>query len=606
MCGILGQIESRQAVDPAAFARMLATLAPRGPDGEGTRSLQEGRVALGHRRLAILDLSQNGAQPMTNEDGTLWLTFNGEIYNFRELRKELEAEGHAFCSASDSEVILHAYEEWGDDCVLRLRGIFAFGLWDDRRERLLLARDRLGVKPLYYWVHAEGVVFASQPRAILEHPRFPREIDLRAFQHYLVYRYVPHDLAIWAGMSKLPAAHRLVFDRRGAHRDRYWELGCDPVVAGAADAADLVREKLEEAVRMQLVSDVPVGVFLSGGIDSSVTAALATRALERRIPSFTMGFDDAESDERHFARLTSGFLGTLAHEEVLTAGAAAALIPDFIALHDEPFFDHSSLPTLAVSRLARRHGVPVVLSGDGADELFAGYRWYQDGVAQAGSLWRRLGRGLLGAPPELLAGHLRSVSPLRGRPASELLRDAPPFDPLELLRRFDRPSAAPVTRLQLVDLHTFLVDDVLLKVDHASMACGVEVRVPFLDHELVEAAFSIDSRVLFARGERKALLKRAAASWLPAQVLTDRKQGFSVPLGTWMHRGLQERASALLRDGVLVARGVLRRDALIESLESRQAAVTWLLFAAELWARHWLDPTGPPLRELFPPVVPVQ
>jgi asparagine synthase (glutamine-hydrolysing) len=561
--------------------------------------LRGGRVALGHRRLAILDLSERGAQPMTNEDGTLWLTYNGEIYNFRELRKQLEAEGHAFRSASDSEVILHAYEEWGDECVARLRGIFAFGLWDDRRERLLLARDRLGVKPLYYWLHPEGVVFASQPRAILEHPRFRREVDADAFQHYLVYRYVPHDLAIWAGMSKLPAAHRLAIDRRGVRRERYWEPRYAPVVGSPDEAARLVREKLEEAVRMQLVSDVPVGVFLSGGIDSSATAAIAARALERALPSFTMGFDDAPSDERMHARAASACIGTLAREEVLTADAATALLPDTIALHDEPFFDHSSLPTLAVSRLARRHGVPVILSGDGADELFAGYRWYEEAAAAGGPRWRRLARRLAGSRPELLAAHLRSVSPLRGRPASELLREAPPFDALRLLRRFDVPSAPRVTRLQLVDLQTFLVDDVLQKVDHASMACGVEVRVPFLDHELVDAAFSIESGVLFARGERKALLKRAAASWLPPEILTARKQGFSVPLEAWLRRGLLARASALLGDGVLVSRGWLRREGVRDALGSRRAAVVWLLFAAELWARHWLDPSGPPLRELL-------
>jgi asparagine synthase (glutamine-hydrolysing) len=600
MCGILGQIESERPVDPAAFSRMLATLAARGPDGSGTRILKQGRVALGHRRLAILDLSENAAQPMTNEDGTLWLTYNGEIYNFRELRKELEAEGHRFRSASDSEVILHAYEEWGDDCVLRLRGIFAFGLWDDRRERLLLARDRLGVKPLYYWAHAEGLVFASQPRAILEHPRFRREVDARAFQHYLVYRYVPGELAIWAGMNKLPAAHRLVLDRRGVRRDRYWEPRYQPAVCKAGEAARLVRDKLEESVRMQLVSDVPVGVFLSGGIDSSATAAIATRVLERSIPSFTMGFDDEDADERVYARLTSQFLRTRAHEEVLTRETALRLIPDFVAIHDEPFFDHSSLPTLAVSRLARRSGVPVILSGDGADELFAGYHWYEDPAAVRTPGWRRLARRLRGAGAELFASHLSNVSPLGGVAASDLAGELPGFDPLDLLRRHDQPEAPRVTRLQLADLHTFLVDDVLLKVDHASMACGVEVRVPFLDHELVELAFSIDSRALFAEGERKAVLKRAAASWLPPEILTSRKKGFSIPLDAWFLRSLSGPADALLPDGVLVSHGLLRQPAVRDALASRRGSLLWLLLAAELWARHWLAPGGPPLRELLP------
>ncbi len=597
MGGILGQIESQRAVDPARFARMLATLEARGPDAAGTQVLRAGRVALGHRRLAILDLSENAAQPMANEDGTLWLTCNGEIYNFRELRKQLEAQGHRFRSATDSEVILHAYEEWGDDCVLRLRGIFAFGLWDDRRERLLLARDRLGVKPLYYWAHAEGLVFASQPRAILEHPRFRRDVDPRAFQHYLTYRYVPGDLAIWAGMNKLPAAHRLVLDRRGVRRERYWEVHYTPVVRNAAEAARLVRDKLEEAVRMQLMSDVPVGVFLSGGIDSSTTAAIATRALERRLPSFTPGTYDEECDER--ARATSQFLGTLAHEGVLTAAAAVKMIPDLIALHDEPCFDHSSLPTLIMSRLARLSGVPVILSGDGANEIFAGHRWYEDDPDGRTTAWRRLLRRLRGTTPNPLAAHLARVSPLFPLSVSEFLCEAPSFDPLRLLARCDDPSAPRVTRLQLSDLRMFLVDDVLLGVDHASMACGVEVRVPFLDHELVETAFSIESSVVFAMGEPKALLKRAAASWLPPEILTDRERGFGAPLDAWMRDGLRERASAPLLDGVLVSRGLLRRDAVANVLATEFTSATWLLFSAELWARHWLEPSSPPLLELF-------
>jgi asparagine synthase (glutamine-hydrolysing) len=372
------------------------------------------------------------------------------------------------------------------------------------------------------------------------------------------------------------------------------------VVREAHEAVQLVRAKLDEAVRMQLASDVPVGVFLSGGIDSSTTAALATRASEQPLPSFTIGFDDADSDERRFARIASEYIGTRHHEYVLTLDRAIELIPDFVALHDEPFFDHSSLPTLAVSRLAREHGVPVILSGDGADELFAGYRWYEEPAALP--VWRRLADRLSGTPRDLLAAHLRSVSPLSACSASELLRDRAGFDPLRLLRQFDEPQAPRVARLQLVDLQTFLVDDVLLKVDHASMACGVEVRVPFLDHELVEAAFSIDSAVLFEHGERKALLKRAAASWLPASILTDRKKGFSAPIDTWLRGDLRARTTPLLRGGALVSRGVLEPDAVARVLAGASGAEVWLLVAAELWARQWLETGGPPVRELLGPV----
>jgi asparagine synthase (glutamine-hydrolysing) len=574
---------------------MLATLAARGPDGEGTQALAGGRVALGHRRLSIIDLSEHGAQPMANEDGSVWLSFNGEIYNFRELRKQLELEGHRFRSASDSEVILHAYEEWGDACVERLRGIFAFGLWDERRQRLLLARDRLGVKPLYYWPHDDGIVFASQPRAILAHPRFRRAVDASALQHYLVYRYVPDAACIWSGMAKLPAAHRLGVDRHGLRRERYWQLRYQPRVHDQREAVELVREKLEDAVRAQLVSDVPVGVFLSGGIDSSTTAAIASEIHGSGLPSFTIGFDDPDADERPFARLAARQIGTRVHEQVLSLDAALELVPEFAALHDEPFFDHSSLPTLAVARLARRHDVKVILSGDGADELFAGYRWYEGGdTTRSLAFWRRR------APaPDPLLRHLRRISPLGGALPEGLVVDAPPFDPLALLRRFDVPDAPRVTRLQLLDVHTFLVDDVLLKVDHASMACGVEVRVPMLDHALVEAAFSIDARLHFAGGERKALLKRAAARWLGPDILSDRKKGFSPPLEAWLSHGLAARAAALLRDGVLVSRGLLRADGVAAIAAEGRPGPLWLLFAAELWARHWLESGGPSLRALF-------
>jgi asparagine synthase (glutamine-hydrolysing) len=599
MCGILGEVYWQGGVDPRGFGRMLATLAARGPDGEGTRGLARGRVALGHRRLAINDLSEAAVQPMPNEDGSLWLSFNGEIYNFRELRKELEQQGHAFRSASDSEVILHAYEEWGDDCLERLRGIFAFGLWDERRERLLLARDRLGVKPLYYWAHEGGLVFASQPRAILAHPRFRRRVDLEALSHYLVYRYVPGEQAIWSGMKKLGPAQRLVLDRRGLQCSRWWELRYAPRLRDAAEAAKEVQERLAEAVRMQLVSDVPVGVFLSGGIDSSVTAAVAAEAQGRALPAFTIGFDDAAVDERRYARRAAERLGLVPHEELLTQRAALALLPDFAALHDEPFYDPSSLPTLAVSRLARRHGVPVVLGGDGADELFAGYRWYEVAAPQPFSPRRWLRARLRGAP-DPVAAHLARVSPLAGRLPAGLVAGAPDCDPSAWLRRLDAPDAPHVTRLQLLDLRSFLVDDVLLKVDHASMACGVEVRVPILDHELVETAFAIESRLLFAAGERKALWKRAAARWLPDEICSSRKQGFSAPLDTWMRQGLRERAQALVRRGVLVESGLLHAEGVDALLAAGGTAPLWLLFAAELWARHWLEPASPPLRELFP------
>jgi len=588
VCGILGEIRREGRVDDVAFVSMLETLAARGPDGAGWRHLDGGRVALGHRRLAIIDPTEASAQPIGNEDGSVWLSFNGEIYNYRGLRDELRRRGHHFRSAGDAEVIVHAYEEWGDACLRRLRGIFAFGLFDERRRRLLLARDRLGVKPLSYWAHAGGLVFASQPRAILAHPGFRPELDLGAFQHYLANRYVPFDLSIYAGMARLPAGHSLVWEDGRLSREAWWTPRYEPRVRDAAAACELIRFHIEDAVRSQLVSDVPIGLFLSGGIDSSTVGAVACEASQEPLASYTIGFDEAESDERRHARLASRHLGTWHHEERLSLADAVALLPTFVELFDEPFYDHSGLPTFAVSRLARRHGTKVVLSGDGADELFAGYLWYES-PGRARGLRRRLATWLSGRRADPVRLHFQRTGHLDGEAQARLLKRAEPFDALAHRRRLFHPGLPPVTALQLLDLQSFLVDDVLTKVDFASMACGVEVRVPFLDHELVEAAFQIDSRLVFAQGERKALLKRAASSWLPPEILTGRKQGFGAPLGAWMRQGLAELAAALLLGGSLVGRGVLDADALGGFLGQARPKDVWLVLVAELWARRWLE-----------------
>ncbi len=591
MCGILGQIERERPVELRAFERMLETLASRGPDGSGVSLLDRRRVALGHQRLSILDLSEAASQPMPNEDATVWLVFNGEIYNYRALREELERAGHRFESAGDSEVIVHAYEEWGDACVRRLRGIFAFGIWDEARRRLLLARDPLGVKPLYTWRSHDRLVFASQPRAILEHPEFRREVDLEALQHYLAYRYVPGALAIFEGMDKLPAGHLLVAEGDRVRTERYWQAHPRTEIRDPREAEGLVREKLEESVHLQLASDVPVGLLLSGGIDSSSIGAVAARALGPGLPCFTIGFEDPSWDERPYARLAAEALGGRMHEEVLGLDDAIALIPTFAEIYDEPFFDHSGLPSFAVSSLCRRHEVPVVLAGDGGDELFAGYNWYDRFLGWPRPLWpRRVLDRLRGRDePDPLATYFELLGHLDGATQRALLPGAGPFDHLAHFRKFYRPDLPAITALQWLDLQTFLVDDVLTKLDRASMRCGVEARVPLLDPELVELAFRIDHSVVFADGERKALLKRAVADWLPGEILSHRKKGFSIPLGAWMQRGLHDIADRLVTRGSLVSRGVFGERGAADLLAKRHARTTWLLLAAELWARRWLD-----------------
>ena len=593
MCGILGQFRGEGQVDTDAFEQMLATLRNRGPDGEGSEVLDGGRVALGHTRLAIIDLSDAARQPLPNEDQTVWAVVNGEIYNYRELREELIAAGHRFRSTCDSEVVVHAYEDWGDACVDRFRGIFAFGVWDGARRRLFLARDRLGVKPLYYWAANSQFAFASQPRALLADPRFRRDIDFPALQHYLAYRYVPGSMAIYAGMHKLPAAHRLSFEEGRTRVERYWAPSCATKIRDPDTAVERVRDAIAEAVELELVSDVPVGVFLSGGIDSSTVAALMAR-VQKPPPSFTLGFDEASSDEREYARLAANAIGCQPHEDVMTLEDALAAIPTFIGVYDEPFFDQSGLPTHRVSALARSRNVKVILAGDGGDELFAGYRWYDEFLSRRGRRFARLRAKLLG---ESSAGaYFDLMGYLDGPAQKKLLVAGSGFDHLALFRGLFREDLPPITALQWLDLHTFLVDDILTKVDHASMANGVEVRVPLLDYRVVETAFSISSDVIYARGERKALLKRAAAPWIPAEILTARKKGFSVPLRAWMKRGLQARASELVRDGSLVGRGVFRADGAEAILARQSPRLTWLLLVAELWARHWIE--AEPLTEL--------
>ena len=595
MCGIVGQINMRKPIDRAVFEKMLDTLAHRGPDGAGIEVLAGGAVAFGHRRLAIIDLSDAAAQPMANEDGTVWLITNGEIYNYRALRRDLENAGHLFRSDSDSEVIVHAYEEWGDAFVQRLRGIFAIALWDENRHRLLLARDRLGVKPLYYSSRAGGIVFASQPRAILAEPSFARSIDMPAMRAFLACRYVPGDMAIYSGMEKLPAGHLLIWEGSSIRTERYWQLEYRPQVTDPQEAITLIREKIEEAIQVELASDVEVGVYLSGGIDSSCLGAVATQSLGHSMPTFTLGFDVPEWDERRYARIAAEYLGAIAHEGELDLAGAIGLIPTIVGVFDEPTFEPAGLPSYAVSRIAQDHGIKVLLSGEGGDELFAGYRWY-DQLTEKPQL--SLPRQILGwlrsrkahtLPRDPVAAYFRLNGILDSQTQSLILTDKEEFDHLGTFRSAFDGHVPKVTAIQLLDIHTFLVDSLLVKLDHASMACGIEARVPFLDHRLVEAAFSIDSKIIYSAGERKALMKRAVAGWLPPEILTARKKGFSAPLLEWMNRGLFDLAENFVVDGSLIGRGVFDPEGVRSLLGTRQSHATWAMLTSELWARRWLD-----------------
>lgn len=612
MCGILGTVGSPPAAE--IFDRMLDTLAHRGPDGRGLRALDGGAVLLGHRRLAIIDLSADGAQPIGNEDGTVWLTYNGEIYNHRELREELLRLGHRFRSRADSEVVVHAWEEWGEACVSRLRGIFAFGLWDERTKTLFLARDPLGVKPLYYTRYAGRFAFASQPKAILADPDFPREIDPHGLRDFLAYGYVPHARSAFAGMARLPAGHVATLRDGALGLRRYWQIECGESLRDPREAFERLQAGLADAVRAQLVSDVPVGCFLSGGIDSSLLVALAKPHLPE-LRSFTVGFEEAESDERGYARLVAQHFGTRHVESVVEHQDLRRRLQDMQEHFDEPFDPTAPIPFLEVARLARQHDTVVALGGDGADELFAGYlryddfdrpAWLRPGLAT--QLWGGLRhRGLLG-PRRSTSGDLARYFRYEGCldvGGQRAVLDADMLARLEddheaALRRFHRPELPAVTAAQYLDANLFMVDQVLCKVDRASMAHGVEVRVPFLDPGLVALAFQIPLALHYHRGERKALLKQIAARHLPAEVVTPRKKGFSSPLLKWFDAGLAPWLRGLTEDGLLVRQGLLRPDwpLRLSAAPGLQGAVgtraLWLILAAELWARRWIAGEPPP------------
>ena len=622
MCGIAGIVtRDGRPVDPALLRRMTDALAHRGPDGEGFHV--DGGVGLGHRRLAIIDLV-TGAQPMASADGAAWLTYNGEVYNYRELRDELVARGFAFRTTSDTEVILRAYEAWGVDCVRRLRGMFAFAIWDGARRRLLLARDRAGIKPLVYAWDGSTLRFGSEPKAILADDRVARDLDPAAVALYFTHLYVPGAASIFTAIRKLPPASCLVWDvDRGAPAvHRYWDLRMAPdTTVSERDWIERLQAELDETVRLHMVSDVPVGAFLSGGIDSSAVVASMARASSRPVRTFAIGFDEADFDELAYARLVAQRYGT-EHVEMVVKPDVMEILPRITWQLDEPFGDASMLPTYCVSRITRDH-VTVALSGDGGDESFAGYRRYADALG----LHARLDRTALAAAKPLLRVAAGLVPDgVRGRGTAEMLAmdgldryhrmmtfqthaslarllspDVRPTEPaLVGSREFRRLAAASgsddyVAQLQYVDIHHYLPDDILVKVDRASMLVSLESRVPLLDHVLMELAATIPTPLKLAGGEGKRIFKRALADRLPADVLGRRKMGFGVPLGRWFRNELGSFAREVLTDTRTRQRGVVRPEAALALLDAHQrggrdlSATIWGLISFELWARQWWD-----------------
>ena len=621
MCGIAGIFaHDGRPIGPAVIRAMCAVLTHRGPDEEGLY-IGPG-VGLGMRRLSIIDPA-SGHQPLSNEDGTVWAVCNGEIYNFKELRRDLVGRGHVFTTGSDAETIVHLYEEHGEGCVERLRGMFALAVWDDRRRRLLLARDRLGIKPLYYAESDGRLVFASELKAVLQAPRIERRLGWRAVDHLFTFLSTPARDSIVEGVRKLEPGHLLVAaEGRPVRIERYWELRFEPAAGlREEELAEGLRERLEESVRLHMVSDVPLGAFLSGGLDSSAVVASMSRLSAGRVKTFSIGFLEADYNELRHAHRVARQFDTEHHELVITPDILG-MVEDLAWFLDEPFGDSSAIPTYVVSRLASEF-VTVVLSGDGGDELFAGYdKYLVEARERRHDRVPRPVRGALGLlsrlMPEGMRGrnllhHFSLAGPRRYLDASTLFRPAQKRalfrpdaferlsadDPLRsATERLTRAGGDWLTALQRLDLESYLPLDILTKVDRMSMAHGLEARVPLLDHPLVEFAATIPAGLRLRDGVTKSIFKRAMRGILPDAIIDRRKQGFAVPLGRWFRGRLGPFVRDLLLSETCRRRGILD-PRYVERLLARHEGgrdldlQLWTLISFELWCRTFLDTRTP-------------
>lgn len=609
MCGIIGRIDySGKMSDPESIIAARDLLLRRGPDDAGLW-ISEG-AALGHRRLSILDLTDAGHQPMVSADGRYVIVFNGEVYNFDEIRRSLDPTGLQWRSRSDTEVVLAAYARWGEQCLERFRGMFALAIWDIHEKRLFAARDRMGVKPFYYWLAGGVFGFASRPRALTRlFPDEPREFDAQALRLYLESGYIPAPFAALDGMRKLPPAHYLIFDRNGLRIARYWDFRqIEPEASWSnrseADLLDELDEIMAESVRLRLVSDVPLGAFLSGGIDSTLVTAMMARQSPGRIKTFTIGFREKPFDESVHAETVAAHLGTEHHCEVLQVADLLKLLPEFLREYDEPFFDHSAFPTMAVSHMARRH-VTVSLSGDGGDELFGGYHYYR--IAQhLAPLFRapHLVRRVLAAPLammpshrlKLLAGAMRQpdqaaayafsrsiAKDFRNVVTPELTEGTRSLHDLfsETARAFPRGLDAASCGMRLDAMHV-LSDDYLQKVDVASMAASLESREPLLDHVLVEWAMRLPVSWKLRAGRNKYLLRKLAYRYVPPSILDRPKQGFGVPMDEWLRGPLKDWARERIEERRSYERLPLNQRGVLALFEMHQRGFRNV--ASLLWA----------------------
>jgi len=644
MCGIVGLFNFGGVArdERSAVIAMRDAMTHRGPDDAGLWESPDHRVVLGQRRLSIVDLSPAGHQPMANEDDTVWITFNGEIYNHASLRPGLEAKGHRFRSRSDTEAIIHQYEVDGPDCLQALDGMFALGIWDEARGRLLLARDRLGKKPLYYTVVGGRLLFASEIKGLLAHPDVGRDIDLEGLNLYLTFGNVPAPHTLFAGIKKLPPAHRLICDRLGNITiERFWSAVPDagspwPSHVSEAEAVAQVRALLEAAVKKRLMADVPVGAFLSGGVDSSANVALMSRLMNRALQTYSVGFEGFGPAENFhdlpFARLVAKRFGCDHHEISVTADECRDYLPELVYQQDEPIGDPACLPMHFLCRQARKDGVIVVLVGEGSDEVFGGYGDMKHVLDSASRRWDQLRR-----LPRFLRAGLHEASRILGAPAgrTDILRRARDGQALywgldvvfwdsekehlltpETRRRLGehrrsqsgdlvdkvyadlsarQPREDLLQKMSVMELHNRLPELLLMRVDKLSMAHSIEARAPFLDASLVAYGLSLPRALKINPGGTKYVLKKALRGVLPDEVLDRSKQGFRVPLPEWLRGPLAGWAKREIFESPLAGRGFFNR-AYVDELWRRHVAGVqdhsfdlWCLVNLGAWYAHWIE-----------------
>ncbi len=636
MCGIAGVLSFKNSsfqVSNAYLERMTEILAHRGPDGSGAWVAPDRRVGLGHRRLSIIDLSTAASQPMSNEDGSLWVTFNGEIYNHAEIRAELQrVGGHQWkTDHSDTEVILHAFEQWGIDCIERFRGMFAIALWDTRRRELWLIRDRVGIKPLYYSVHHGRITFASEIKALLQDPEQERALDEEALYHFLSFLTTPSPMTMFRGIRKLPAGSWMRIREDGnVTESRYWDVldHTEPLVNVAEEEiAERIVAELRTAVQLRKVSDVPVGVFLSGGIDSSVNAALFSEGESGPVKCFSIGYDgDYKSykNELHYARQMADFAGAEYHERRLTQQDLLDFLPQMIHLQDEPIADPVCVPVYYVSKLARDNGVIVCQVGEGSDELFCGYPSWKlrlqlqhlgnlpvpralKGIGLAGlglagrekSLEYEWLRRNVEQLPVFWGGAEAFTETHKGSLLSHRLRrqfaDFSSWEALKPIRqRFEDKAweKSPLNWMTYLDLNLRLPELLLMRVDKMSMGVSLEARVPFLDHKFVELAMSIPEAVKTRDGKLKYILKKAVRGLIPDELLDRKKQGFGVPVYEWFFDRLGDLARAEL-NAFCDETDILDRSAVMQLLERRDGPRAWYLLNLALWWKQYIRAETP-------------